>query len=156
MRHQRVRLSAATGLAMLLTACSGGADNQASSVAPNETQSAVSTAPVDPEATLASLKGDAANGEKVFARCAACHSVVPKLNMVGPSLFGVVGRQSGKAEGYAYSQANMASGNVWSEEMLFKYLKDPRAVMPGTKMAFAGLSNPQERADVIAYMATKK
>lgn len=105
--------------------------------------------------TLASLTGDAAKGEKVFAQCKACHVAEPNVNRVGPSLHGVVGRKAGTVAGFNYSNANKSSGVTWSEDVLFTYLEAPQKFMPGTRMAFAGLKNPQDRADVIAYLKTK-
>jgi cytochrome c len=105
--------------------------------------------------TYASLTGDAAKGEKVFAQCKACHVAEPGVNRVGPSLHGVVGRKSGTVAGFNYSKANKESGVTWSEDVLFTYLEAPARFMPGTRMAFAGLKKPQDRADVIAYLKTK-
>lgn len=99
---------------------------------------------------------DAEKGEAVFKKCRACHQIGEKArNMVGPQLNGIVGRPAGAVEGFNYSQANKkagAEGLVWTEENLFKYLENPRAFMPNTKMAFAGLKDEQERKDVIAYL----
>lgn len=100
-------------------------------------------------------KGDAASGEKIFVQCKTCHVAEKGVNRVGPSLFGVVGRHSGTAAGYKYSAANLKSGVVWTEANLYKYLEAPMKFIPGTKMAFAGLKKPQDRADVIAYLKTK-
>jgi cytochrome c len=100
--------------------------------------------------------GNAAAGEKVFAQCKTCHVAEKGVNRVGPSLHGVVGRKSGTVPNYKYSAANLKSGAVWTEATLFKYLEAPMKFMPGTKMAFAGLKKPQDRADVIAYLKTKK
>lgn len=105
--------------------------------------------------TLASLTGNATKGERVFAQCKACHVVEPGVNRVGPSLHGVVGRKAGTVPGYNYSKANKESGFTWSEEQLFRYLEAPQRVIPGTKMAFPGLKNGQDRADVIAFLKTK-
>jgi cytochrome c len=105
--------------------------------------------------TLASLTGDAAKGEKVFAQCKACHVAEAGVNRVGPSLWGVVGRKAGTVAGFNYSNANKSSGVTWSEDVLFTYLEAPQKFMPGTRMAFAGLKKPQDRADVIAYLKTK-
>jgi cytochrome c len=105
--------------------------------------------------TLASLTGDAAKGEKVFAQCKACHVAEAGKNRVGPSLWAVVGRTAGTVPGFNYSKANKESGVTWSEDVLFTYLEAPAKFMPGTRMAFAGLKNPQDRADVIAYLKTK-
>jgi cytochrome c len=100
--------------------------------------------------------GVAANGAKVFAQCKACHVTDKGVNKVGPSLHGIVGRKSGTVAGFNYSTANKNSGVTWTEATLFTYLENPRKFMPGTKMAFAGLKNPQQRADVIAYLKTFK
>lgn len=100
--------------------------------------------------------GNAAAGEKVFAQCKTCHVTDKGVNRVGPSLHGVVGRKSGTAAGFKYSAANLKSGVTWTAPVLFQYLEAPMKFMPGTKMAFAGLKKPQDRADVIAFLATKK
>lgn len=92
-------------------------------------------------------------GEHVFKTyCAVCHTVEPGKNKIGPSLAGVVGRKAGTAPGYSYSDANKKSGITWTEAELDKYLTDPKAVVPGTKMIFAGLKNPDQRKAVIAYL----
>ncbi|MFN7173703.1 MAG: c-type cytochrome [Thermaurantiacus tibetensis] len=100
----------------------------------------------------ATLKGNPAAGEKVFAQCRACHVTDKGVNRVGPSLHGIIGRKSGSVPGFKYSKANQSANVVWTEENLYKYLENPRKFIPGTTMAFAGLRNPQQRADVIAYL----
>ena len=100
--------------------------------------------------------GNAVAGAKVFNQCKTCHVVTKGVNRVGPSLYGVVGRKSGTVPAYKYSAANLKSGVVWSDAVLYKYLEAPMKFMPGTKMAFAGLKKPQDRADVIAYLKTNK
>ena len=101
--------------------------------------------------------GDVAAGQAlVKTKCGICHSVEAGQNRVGPSLFGVVGRHSGTVAGYNYSTANKNSGKVWDEATLDVYLTNPRALVPGTKMAFPGLPNATDRANVIAYLATLK
>lgn len=102
--------------------------------------------------TLAQFTANVANGAKVFAQCKACHVVEPGQNRTGPSLAGIVGRAAGTVEGYNYTPANKNSGITWTKEKLFQYLEDPKRVIPGTKMAFAGLKNGQDRADVIGYL----
>jgi cytochrome c len=100
---------------------------------------------------------DVAAGQAVFhAKCALCHSVTPGQNKVGPSLAGVVGRPAGQAPGYSYSSANKTSGKTWDAATLDVYLTNPRALVPGTKMAFAGLPDATDRANVIAYLSTVK
>ena len=99
-------------------------------------------------------QGDVTKGEKLFkARAAQCHTGNKGgANGVGPNLFGIVGRKSGSVEGFAYSKANADSGVVWTPDVLDVYLENPKKFMPGTKMAFAGLKKPQDRADLIAYL----
>lgn len=102
--------------------------------------------------------GDATKGASLFkGRAAQCHSCSEGApNGVGPNLFGLVGRQSGTIEGYAYSKANLDSGVTWTREVLDVYLENPKKFMPGTKMSFAGLKKAQDRADIIAYLETQK
>jgi cytochrome c len=97
--------------------------------------------------------GDAAAGEKVFAKCKICHQIGEGAkNMVGPVLNGVVGRKAGTYPGYHYSEANEKSGITWTKDDLEKYLKDPKGVVPGTKMIFPGLPNEKDIDNVIAYL----
>jgi len=94
-------------------------------------------------------------GKTAFKQqCGLCHDVAAGKNRVGPSLFGVVGRKSGSVEGFHYSDANKGSGITWDEATLDKYLTDPRAVVPGTTMTYAGVKNDQTRHDIIAFLAT--
>lgn len=99
---------------------------------------------------------DADAGKRVFNKCAVCHSPVAGKNGVGPSLFGVVGRKSGTEAGYNYSDAMKGANKTWDEATLEAYLADPKAVVPGNKMSFAGLPNADDRANVIAFLATLK
>jgi cytochrome c len=103
-------------------------------------------------ATTASAQ-DAALGEKVFAKCKACHQIGEGAkNGVGPVLSGIVGRPAGTYEGYSYSDANKNSGLTWNEATLKEYLKNPRAKVPGTKMIFPGLPKDEDIDNVIAYL----
>ncbi len=98
---------------------------------------------------------DAAAGEKVFAKCKACHVANEDKNKIGPSLHGVIGRTAGTHEGFRYSPAMVEAGKsgvVWDEANLTKYLHDPKAMVKGTKMAFAGLKKDEDIANVIAYL----
>ncbi|MBY0392504.1 MAG: cytochrome c family protein [Novosphingobium sp.] len=106
---------------------------------------------------FADMKGDAKHGEAVFTQCKTCHVTDAGVNRIGPSLHGIIGRKSGEVAGFSYSTANKESGITWTPEKLYQYLEKPARVVPGTKMAFAGLPKGQDRADVIAYLteATK-
>jgi cytochrome c len=106
----------------------------------------------------AARAGDAAAGEQVFRRiCSTCHIATAEGRRgVGPTLFGVVGRKAGTLEGFRYSEANKNSGIVWTPDILDKYIENPRAVVPGTIMTYAGLRTEADRANVIAYLETLK
>jgi cytochrome c2 len=98
---------------------------------------------------------DAAAGERVFkSQCSICHSPQPDRNIIGPSLFSVVGRHSGLIAGFRYSAANKNSGLVWDVSTLDRYLAGPRQVVPGTLMTYPGLKDQHQRADLIAYLVT--
>ena len=167
---------AACAAALALTACGKKADEQ--TAAPAETTAATGTetaaapaggapaaapaaaapAPDNTDtlsgAKFASFTGDAAKGKTAFIQCQTCHAVEAGVNKIGPSLAGIVGRQAGTVPNYTYSAANKNSGITWSEAKLFQYLENPQRVVPGTKMAFAGIPDDQKRADVIAYLKT--
>jgi cytochrome c len=98
---------------------------------------------------------NASSGRQLFqSRCSICHSAQPGRIVVGPSLFGVVGRHSGRMPGFEYSAANLQSNLTWDPATLDRYLSNPQQLVPGTLMTFSGLRNPQQRADVIAYLET--
>ncbi|EGD57777.1 cytochrome c class I [Novosphingobium nitrogenifigens DSM 19370] len=97
--------------------------------------------------------GDAANGARLYQACMGCHSI--EENDIGPSHRGVVGRSAGTVPGYAYSPAIKGSGLVWTPANLDKWLTDPQVLVPGTKMYFS-VSDPRERADIIAFLASQK
>ena len=106
-------------------------------------------------ATRAAVAQDAAAGQAVFmSHCRICHSPVAGKNMLGPSLFGVVGRKAGTVPGYSYSPANASSGLTWDAPTLETYLTNPAAEVPHTKMTFAGLQSAKDRTDIIAYLST--
>ena len=96
---------------------------------------------------------DAGAGARIFRQCSACHKVDAGANGVGPSLFGVVGRDIGAAEGYAaYSGALSEAGDVWTPENLNAFLENPRGWAPGTSMGYKGLRSAEDRADLIMYL----
>jgi len=173
-------LASALFVAATATACGGGgssksgetaaADNtattpattaEANTATPAATPAAAAAPAADDTTTLSGAKladftGDASKGEAVFIQCKTCHVTDAGVNKIGPSLHGVVGRHSGIEPGYTYSAANKNSGIVWTPEKLFQYLENPQRVVPGTKMAFAGIQDPQKRADLIAWLKTQK
>lgn len=102
-------------------------------------------------------KADVAAGEKVFAKCAACHTVNQGgANGIGPNLFGTVGEEVGAGKGgFAFSDALKKKGGKWTFENLDHWLTSPRDFAPGTKMTFAGLGNPVDRANIIAWLNTQ-
>ena len=102
--------------------------------------------------TMASAQ-DAEAGKKVFTKCAPCHAVGPGAkNKVGPYLNGILDRPAASIEGFAYSDALKKSGLKWDDANLHKWLENPKALVPGTKMVFPGVKDETERDDLIAYI----
>jgi cytochrome c len=105
---------------------------------------------------FAQQAGDAAAGERVFAQCRACHQVGETArNLVGPQLNGLFGRRAGSVAGYNYSPAYKTpevAGKTWSPENFATYIRDPRAVTPGTRMVFVGLRDDTQIANLTAYL----
>ncbi len=96
---------------------------------------------------------DVENGAEVFKKCRACHQVGEGAkNAVGPMLNGLFGRKSGTIEGFTYSDANKSAAVTWDEAEFAKYIADPRAAMPGNKMAFPGLKEPEDIKDLTAFL----
>jgi cytochrome c len=169
-------LASALLVGLSVTACGGGGGekgggegaNTAAAPAANSAEAAQAAAPAAAAAPapdnvdtldgskLASFTGDPAKGEQVFIQCKTCHVTEPGVNRIGPSLHNKVGAEAGKVAGYNYSPANANSGITWTKEKLFQYLENPQRVVPGTKMAFAGIPDPQKRADLIAWLETQK
>ena len=99
----------------------------------------------------AAAEGNAARGERLYDRCAACHALAQ--DRVGPRHCGLLGRRAGSVPGFDYSPAMKKSGIVWTARSLDRFLAAPTKVVPGTTMTYAGVAAPQERADLIAYLA---
>jgi cytochrome c len=96
---------------------------------------------------------DVAAGQHSFNKCLPCHAIGPDAeNKIGPELNGLDGRHSGAAPNYSYSDANKNSGIVWGEATFKEYIKNPAAMIPGTKMTFLGIKNDQEINDLWAYV----
>ena len=125
-----------------------------------EVEEVVSAASVSSEATKEEVNisalmamGDITSGEKIFKKCAACHSIVKGgKNNIGPALYNVVGRKAGIIEDYKYSKALVSYDKEWTFEELNGYLIKPAKWIKGTKMAFAGLRKEKDRASVIKYL----
>lgn len=99
---------------------------------------------------------DAARGEQVFKKCAACHNADPGgANALGPALYGVMGNPIAGHPGFAFSDALKSKGGSWDWEAMSAWLKSPKSFAPGTKMTFAGIGNPQDRADVMIFMNSR-
>jgi cytochrome c len=105
----------------------------------------------------ANAAGDAKAGAAVFKRCAICHTNDKGGgDGLGPNLFGVVGRKAASRPGFAYSAPLQKAGITWTEANLTKWVAGPARVVPGTKMAFAGVTSKKQQADVVAYLTTLK
>jgi len=96
--------------------------------------------------------GDAAKGKTVFARCALCHDVKPGPKKMGPSLAGIFGRTSGTMAGFTYSPAMQKAKIRWDVKSIDAFLTKPSGLVPGNRMAFAGVPNAVDRANLIAYL----
>jgi cytochrome c len=109
-------------------------------------------------AAPAAVVGDAAKGQKSFAKCASCHTInAGGANGIGPNLAGIAGAKVGAhAAGFAYSDALKAKGGSWDDATMDAWLTSPSKFASGTKMTFAGISDAQERANIIAYLKTAK
>jgi len=120
----------------------------------SDTTNKISTESSDSENIMALFTStSAAEGEKIFKKCTACHSISQNgANKIGPALWGVLGRKAGSLQNYKYSKAMIAYGKSWSFEEMNGFLIKPKDWVKGTKMSFAGIKNAKERAAVILYM----
>ena len=120
----------------------------------NTSQSAEAVEKIDIAAIMA--LGDVVSGEKIFKKCAACHSINKGgKNKIGPALYNVVGRVVGGLDDYKYSKALASYGKEWTFEELNGFLKKPASYLKGTKMAYAGLRKEKDRASLIKYLNQK-
>ena len=160
-----VKILVLVSAAALMTACSKTPEAPASA----DSAPVAATTPAAPSGTeseaaeqaakaLAALPApyntaDLANGQRTFALCRSCHTITAGgPNMTGPNLYGLFGRKAGTVEKFNYSDVVKASGIVWDGPQLDKWLTNPRADMPGTRMTFVGLKDPKARTDLIAYL----
>ena len=128
---------------------------QAYSIDTGASEAPAEDAAAGPDFATLLAAADPAAGEKVFGKCKACHKV-DGANGTGPYLNGVVGRARGTVAGFGYSEGMLSAADPWAPELLNTFLENPKAYVAGTKMAFAGLPKPEDRANVIAYLATLK
>src|SRR6516164_11491456 len=104
-------------------------------------------------ANAAPSEGNTARGQRVFAACAACHSLQSDQNMTGPSLAGIWNRKAGTLASFSRYSPAMKSANIeWNEKMLDEWIADPQHVIPGNQMTFAGIKDAKQRADLIAFL----
>jgi cytochrome c len=115
---------------------------------------AASTAASDPAFQALLAAADVNKGKVLYLQCRACHSLVPEseAGKIGPTLYGVIGRAAGGVPGFSYSEAIMKSGITWTPEQIDDWLERPSEFLPGNKMVFVGVQNPQERANIIAFI----
>lgn len=104
----------------------------------------------------AASAADIEAGKTTFKKCALCHTNEPGKNKIGPSLFGIVGRKSAALANYNYSDAMKKFDHTWNPQTLDKYLSNPHAMVPETKMIFPGIKDKTERENLIAYLETLK
>lgn len=114
----------------------------------------VEVADEGPDFATLYASADAGAGERVFGKCRACHKLEDGANGTGPHLYAVVDRATGSVDGFGYSGAMVAVTPSWSPEALNGFLENPRGYAPGTKMSFSGLKDAEDRANLIAYLAT--
>ena len=148
----RSALIALAGLG--LASCGQGGDSKSAAAAPSRPE----PTPAEKAALLAALPApynaaDLDNGRRVFARCRSCHTITEGgPNMTGPNLYGVFGREAGGHPDYNYSAVVKAADFTWTAERLDHWLENPRTYLKGTKMSFAGIPDPEDRRDVIAFL----
>ena len=159
----RVGMSIVVGLGTVLavSACSKSSGSGDTGGTGSEASSAPAAAPptdAAKKAILATLPAayqtaDLENGQAKFALCKSCHTATAGgESAVGPNLYGVFGRKAGSLPGFAYSDGVKALDWAWDADRIEKWITNPRAIVPGTKMTFAGMENPKDRIDVVAYL----
>jgi cytochrome c len=161
MRHLGLMIAATAACAGILAGCNKPA-NTSSQPATSSEQPPSGPAPAmsaeEMKKAQAALPApyntaDLDNGQSKFALCQTCHTIVEGgPNMTGPNLHGVFGRKAASLPGFSYSDALKATGWTWDAQRIDTWITDPKAALPGAKMTFAGLKDPKDRTDVIAYL----
>ncbi|ABV92400.1 cytochrome c552 [Dinoroseobacter shibae DFL 12 = DSM 16493] len=131
-------------------------ENQAYVIDTGEEEESVAEAEEVVELPFAEVyaAADAGAGERLWRQCQACHKLEAGANGVGPYLHGIVDRPKHAADGYAYSDALLSQDGAWTPENISAFLENPREYAPGTKMAYRGMPDVEDRANLIAYLAT--
>jgi cytochrome c len=124
--------------------------------APSGGQPGAAPAADEPPVEMVLAKADVGRGEKSAQKCATCHTFDKGgRNLVGPNLWGVVGRPKASEAGFNYSAALKAAGGKWTVEDIYHFIANPKGMIPGTAMTFAGVPRPTERADIISFLNSK-
>ncbi len=158
MRHPGLTIATVAVAAAALSACNKPAGGQSGGPATASGPAPALLSGDDAKKAQAALPApyntaDLSNGESKFALCSTCHTLVEGgPNMTGPNLHGVIGRKAASVPGFSYSDALKASGWTWDGAHVDSWITDPKVAAPGTKMTFAGMKDPKDRTDVIAYL----
>ena len=104
--------------------------------------------------SIAFAEGEPSKGKRVFKKCSSCHAIEEGQRKLGPSLYGIIGREAGSVEGFKYSKPMAAASFVWNDETLAGFLANPKKYMKGTKMAFPGIKKENDMANLLAYLNT--
>ena len=160
MRHTGLSIAAIAVCATALAACNKPAGAPASGADTSASAGPAGSLLSDDEAKKAQASlpapyntADLSNGQSKFALCSTCHTLVQGgPNMTGPNLHGVFGRKVASVAGFTYSDALKATGWTWDPAHVDTWITDPKVAVPGTKMTFAGMKDPKDRADTIAYV----
>ena len=166
--RSEVKVMVLVSAAALLTSCGKAAEAPATDQSPAAASSSPATPTPDDgddaedtAKALAALPApyntaDLENGQRKFVLCRSCHTIVEGgANMTGPNLHGLFGRTAGSVEKFNYSDGVKAAGFIWDPSHLDKWLADPRGYIPGNRMTFVGIKDPQDRNDLIAYLLVK-
>ncbi|WP_109354002.1 cytochrome c family protein [Sphingorhabdus sp. EL138] len=137
----------------LLVSCSQSGTSESDQQSAKKTESVEPASPAEPMNESNTPKANS-KGMVAFLKCRSCHTINSgEPNLTGPNLHGLFDSKAGSKNGFAYSEALASSGIIWSPEKLDAWLSNPRTFLPGNKMAFAGVPNPDERKALIEYLA---